>query len=185
MISTASNYQEIIQAITLFDMILSVNTQAVSDFDIPSSTSSIVNHLLSDAMRDKFDPFIYQSFKLFMDKKTNITVDMSWINKIDDANFLRLIFGESGCKKFEYERDEHNKKKSNDNLMPSENTNIPFVSKQFRNVETIRIINTTYHSISLFSMLTLLEPQSAIEKIEIQIEGDEHFGHGSRDLSIL
>ena len=46
------------------------------DIVVPSSGFSIVSHLLSDENKNKFNPFIYQTVKLFIDKKKQVTLDM-------------------------------------------------------------------------------------------------------------
>ena len=174
-IETATNYQEIIQAITAFDNIISGNTKAAKD--ISPGTYSIVSHLLSDENKNMFNPFIYQTFKLLMEKKKEVTLKLHAIYEyIKDIKFLGLIFGSRGVKQFEYEYDED---KSNWYFIPSDDTNIPNnIINKFNNIQTINIRGTQagypskYYSLSLFCLLSLLEPQSTIKQINISTSLD-------------
>lgn len=56
------------------------NTKAAKN--ISASSDSIINLLLTGKMKNKIDPFIYQSFKTFMDMHhfKNIDADVLKIN---------------------------------------------------------------------------------------------------------
>ena len=101
------------------------------------------------------------------------------MNKIDEG-ILKLMFGGSGCKQY-------NKDPSNGYLIPSDNTNIPLILKQFKNIKTINIKNTQdimegkYYSLSLFSLLTLLKPQSAVKELRIMLLHGRYSGLNLKD----
>ena len=94
-ISTATNYSEIIQAITLFDNVLSGNMDGLKK--IPSSVWSksvfILDFLINSKDSNEFDPFIYNTFKLFLKQKTKIKFDMRHLNEYVDNSFLDILFG--------------------------------------------------------------------------------------------
>lgn len=170
------------QAITALDNILSDHTKAAKN--IPSSSGVILNQLINNELEHKIDPFIYKSFKLFMDKKTDITLNMDSMIDVN-AGFLTLIFGETGCEKYTLDNytgsdidsdcpESALGRSHHDYFIPSDGTNIPLVLNHFSNIETIKIINTQnedgeYYSLSLFSLLMLLQPQSVVKHIEIKI----------------
>lgn len=162
-ISRATNYQEIIQAVTVFDNILSGNESKPS-----SSVFSIVSHLLNDANKRSFNPFLYQTFKSFLDKKKEVTLNMWLIYRgIKDIEFLGLIFGKAGLSEFEYD-----KNKSNNYFIPCDNTNIPInIIHKFNNIQKINIRWAQnyykYYSFSLFSFLSLLELHTTIKQVHI------------------
>ena len=99
MITTAKNYQAVIQTITAFDSIISDNADEDLARNIPSSAAAIMAQLLSNEAHNGHDPFIYRTFKLFLAKKTSIKIDM---NKLCffDASFLKSIFGGTGVQSF-------------------------------------------------------------------------------------
>ena len=69
-IETATNYQEIIEMISLFDRVLSGDM--VKKKKIGCSSLLILNHLIYERKENKFDPFIYNSWKLFCKKKRKL-----------------------------------------------------------------------------------------------------------------
>ena len=97
-IERGTNYQEIISSIRLFDNILSDNIghdgAAVYIF---GKWLLILKHLIYERKENKFDPFIYNTWKVFLQKKTDIIIDMELLGKnIKDLGFLGLIFGGRG-----------------------------------------------------------------------------------------
>ena len=66
-IETATNYQEIIQAITLFDNALSNNIE--ERVNVSSESLLVLKHLIYERNENKFDLFIYNTWKVFVQKK--------------------------------------------------------------------------------------------------------------------
>lgn len=159
-----------------------------SAYDVSSETAPILKHLLCDKQNQNlFHPFIYETFNLFLNKKTNITLNMwgihyhvienkgmmGWHSRLD-SNFLKLIFGGTGATRFT--RGENNK---DPYFIPSDDTNIPIIFTKFNHLHTLTIFDTqyyfgnTYYSMSLFSLLNLLTPQSTIKEIKIYSQRDD------------
>ena len=151
-IETGTNYGEIIQAITLFDNIISGNTPMRISTSIWKKATLIMNHLLNnnDKTENKFDSFIYNTFKLFMDRKNKLKIDMNALDYFKvDLSFCNLIFGGAGFQTKRYEQD-------NDYLI-YDDTNIPRF-KLFDNLGIVTIIgiqrHNKYWSFSLISLLS-------------------------------
>ena len=65
-----------------------------------------MNHLIIERKENQFDPFIYNSWRVFLQKQTKITIKMYWLARdIRDSGFLGLIFGGRGLERHQY-RDE-------------------------------------------------------------------------------
>ena len=166
MIESATNYTQIIKTITAYDNIIS--SHAIwGDFKIPEF-SSIMDDLLNNDNKDRFCPLIYQTFKLFLDKKSEIIINMDTLNRfITDTSILNVIFGGTGFKVIEYTDN------SNDYSTPDDDTNIPRFDI-FENLEVITIdgvqtnnYGTRYFPLSLNSLLLLLDQHSGIKEIKI------------------
>ena len=172
-ISSALNYQKIIPTITGFDHILSSDSNAGINEDgikkqMARITASILDNLLYH--RDRFQPFIYAPFKLLLETKTKIKINMHALseNKVDQS-ILELLFGEKGFKKYYHSQLYSNRRKEDEYdvihpsyLMPDDNTNILQLSllNRFMNVESIEINRTQnddiYYPLSLLSLLSTL-----------------------------
>lgn len=170
-VSTAANYQEIVQGVTAFDNI----TSGYSVKNIPSSTISKVTQLLCNENKSKFIPFMQQTFKVLLDNKRQISLSLPNIyNNIKDAKFLCTMFGGTGVKQFQCESEcDEDKKNEFNYFIPSDNTNIPIiVLNKFNNVKNINIYAQDYNyycPLSLFSLLSLLDKRS--RTIQIKVHG--------------
>lgn len=168
-ISTATNYQKIIQSITALDAIIS----GLPITSVPSFAPSLIEHLLNDEMENEFNPFIYETFKIFLARKIDITLNMYQLSYYNiDTFFLRLIFGGNGFKQFKYDPiSSLSDVRVSKYFIPSVTTNIPIICNQFCNLQTIKMEQTQcinkYYSLSLVSLLSLLESQSNIRQIKI------------------
>lgn len=179
-IKTATNYKKVIQAITAFDNVLSGNPAAAKN--TPSSAALILDQLLYDESKEDFDPFIYQTFKVFLNKKTDIKINMhilSWC--VDDIPILDSIFGGAGYKKYKYD-----KYRGGDYFIPGDNRNIP-IFEIFPFMQTITMEQTQsgadYYPISLNSLVSLLDEQCSIKEIKIEAAA-ETFGNTSWIYSV-
>ena len=155
-IETATNYQEIVSAITLFDNVINgvENPGYVS-----SSCLLILSHLIVERAENKFDPFIYNSWKVFLQKKTKIKINMSRMPK--DLGFLGLIFGGRGLEEHEDEDDDY---------IPDDDdmTNILKLNvlSLFNNLQTMEICNVYDYPFSLYQLVSLLT-HTKIKKVLI------------------
>ena len=171
-IETATNYSMIIEAITIFDNVISGNLDSYSK---PSGKAlkkamPILQYLISSRGQiqyqnpHKLPLFIYRSFKAFlMDKKT-IKINMLYLDEhIVDLEFLKLIFGGKGLQRYRLENDKKNY------TIPDDYTNI-FRLNLFQRIESITIVSVQtgnlYWSFSLLNFLTLLQ-NSSIEEIKM------------------
>ena len=92
---TASNYDKIISAITLFDNIVSGNVtvehKSISETDM-KQYAKILQHLLYDAEKNIFHPFIYSTFESFARSKNNIVIDYyDTHQRIDSEEMMNVI----------------------------------------------------------------------------------------------
>ena len=71
-IETATNYRGIIQAITFFDNVLSNNIYNGVVVNTCPEWSLILNHLMHGRKENIFDPIIYNSWKVFLEKKLKL-----------------------------------------------------------------------------------------------------------------
>ena len=185
MISTASNYEAIMQTITGFDNILS-GTQGVTKA-MPSTAVAIMNHLLYDKNKDKFHPFIYESFSSLLDQKTEIKLDMPQLHKFGDRSFVDSIFAGSGLRKYKF--DNKHQFDNTETFVPfdysvpsdGDNTNILKLSllTQLKNLESISIENVEstftkgdYWPFSLLSLSSIL-PLNKIREITVKASKGE------------
>ena len=152
------------------DNIISDNVRAADSVDksLLSSYSLILEHLLYGLHKNKFkfNPFIYESFKVFCQNKTEITLNMDNINDfIEDKVFLNVIFGSNGFVK-------RSRWGYNNFSIPVNNENLPMRKflESFNNVTSIKITKVEYgydyYSFCLIRLLSLIE-DTKIEKIEI------------------
>ena len=133
-----------------------------------------MEHLLYGHNKNKFnfDPFIYQTVKVFCKSKKKIAISMYNLDEyIDFKKFLNLIFGENDfgeIGKFSELDDESH-------FIPDNNQNIPnhkFLQK-FKNVTSLEISGVEhydddgkYYSFSLIKLLSLVL-DTKIEKVTI------------------
>ena len=163
-IKTKRNYQEIIQAITILDNILSGNIEE----KISKKSLLILNHLIVERKENKFDPFIYNSWKTFLQKKTEIKIDMDNLNKyITDLGFLGLIFGGRGLEL--HRRDLFDDNFKNNYYIPDDMTNILKLNvlNVFPNLQTMVIGWLEEHPFSLHQLALLLK-DTKIKMVEIE-----------------
>ena len=150
-IETAKNYQEIIQAISTFDNVCTGNYE---EFNISKESLLILNHLI-ERKENKFDPFIYNSWKVFLQKKTEIRINMYQLGKhITDLGFLGLMFGGRG---FEMHRDSK--------YIPDDMTNI-LNFNLFNNLQTLVLDRVEDYPLSLHQLLLLLT-RTKIKKVRM------------------
>ena len=144
--------------------------------NIPSKAVLIMDHLLNGGDKNKFDPFIYNTFKVFLNQKTKIKIDMFDLDDNNiDVSFLYLIFGGRGFKKSKYgdtesESDDDSYDVIGDSYsIPSDNTNLPKLNS-FKNLETIEIeyvqYGETYYPFSL-SVLSSKLDKTKMKEIRI------------------
>ena len=166
------------------DNIVSDNVDENIAKNIPPSAASIMDHLLNDEQKNKFAPFIYKTFKVFLGNKTKITIDVNTLFWFDDS-FLKYIFGGSGFKKFKYGVDDglgigkflgaFSINDTNYTIPdPGDMTNIPRFDV-FDNLREINMDNVQrsdiYWSFSLLSLLSMIS-KSSIKKINITTVGE-------------
>ena len=164
---TTSNFTQMTEAIKSFDNIISGDESAAKK--INRKAYFIISESISKEKKNKLHPLMYHTFKLFMDRKKEVTLSMNNIyDCIKNVKFLELLFGGRGLAQFEYD-----KNKSNNYFIPSDDTNIPIIINKFSNIHKITIIDTQfgykYYSLSLVSLLSLLEQKSTITQIKILI----------------
>ena len=166
-IETATNYEAIIGAIRLFDNVLSGNIKG-DVVEISKKWLLILNHFVFERNENKYDAFIYNTWKVFLQKKNKITIEMWHLNNfITDLEFLGLIFGGRGLEMHKYEDD-------NNFYIPDDNdmTNILKLNvlNLFNNLQTIWITNVQYrdkyYSFSLYQLLLFVRVNK-IEKVQI------------------
>ena len=173
-IETAKNYREIIEAMTLFDRAISDNIYEEISKSFLRKSLLILNHLVGKTQNNEFAPFIHNSWKVFLQKKTEIKINMSELNFcISDLGFLGLIFGGRGLEMHEYDSSDVD----NNYVIPDDNdmTNIFALLNLFDNLQTLHIENVQvphtnkYWSFSLYRLLYLLT-KTQIKKVEISTD---------------
>ena len=85
-ICSARDYKEVIQAFNAFDNILSDNYVEVIMRNIPESAPLTMQHLLNDKTKHKFEPFIYETFRIYCDKKKEIKFNYETLDKMQNAD---------------------------------------------------------------------------------------------------
>jgi len=152
------------------DNIISDNVRTAKGVNksLLSSYSLILEHLLYGLHKNKFNPFIYESFKVFCQNKTEITLNIHYIWKcIRNRAFLNVIFGSNVFVIGDLSEDD-----DNNFSIPVNNENLPMRKflESFNNVTSIKITNVQYddyyYSFCLIRLLSLIE-DTKIEKIEI------------------
>ena len=162
MIESNKTFKKTIQAITYFDNLVAGNYRGVRDFiqkadvinegkpkhEIIKELVSIVDHLLNGEERNKYDPYIYETFKLYLDIRSELHIDFFQMGNMGVNYSLRRLLLDDG--------------------------NIPRL-ELFKNLETVSIQNAGrreswdsggYNEASLLSLLSRLE-KSTIEEITI------------------
>ena len=143
---------------------------------IQSSLASIFTHLLYDEERDRFSSSIYESFQQCLDNKTEIGLNMGYLEWNIDPSFIDSMFGGTGYKKYQYYSEEEK-----EHYVPNDGDNTNILSldllMKFTNLESISIEAegrfNDYWSFSLFSLLTILTSTN-IKKIDIN-------GYGTKE----
>lgn len=178
-IETGTNYQEIIEAFTLFDNIITsgeyVNLSVINE-NMPESYWKrlivIMDHFLNVESEKIFDSFIYDTWRLFLKKKIEIKINMAELDDHQqnhiDASFLNVIFNGAGFKKYEY--NEQVNEEIDYFIIPSDDTNI-IKFDIFPNLQEINITfaqdNDEYWPFSLSQLLLILR-QTKVEKVKIK-----------------
>ena len=167
-IETATNYRDTIQAITLFDNIISNNIEKKVSQKLISNSVVIMSDLIEVGNSDEFDPFIYNSWRIFLQKKNCIEIDMDLLLMyISDFRYLGIIFGGRGF--IITIKDD-----ADDNYVIPDDHDMTNILKLnlFNNLQTVNIKNVQYrngyHSFSLYQLLSILA-LSKIQKVEISI----------------
>ena len=166
LMSTCTNYEQIISAITSFDSIVSDNIDWIHK---PSSSFlakllKVLDHLLFFQDKDKF---IYQTFQFFAQSKQYLQLDLSDLYyNMTDSKFLGLTFDGDGLTKREYDNDNHNHiiYDDNTNLMKKEIFDIFLNAKEIR-LDYVQNKNNYWS----FSLLKLLESigKTNIEEVRV------------------
>ena len=158
--------------------------------NLGESTVSIVNHLLSKEVKDKFPSSIYESFQKFLDMETSIEISIAALNK---QPFINSLFGEGKLKKYYFDDEvslEEEEKKYDiiDNyVVPKDNTNFlksTFLSS-FKNLKSIiiRSVQSSEREYWPFSLLSFLPICNSMSIGEITIIGRYIFGVSHEDGS--
>ena len=193
MIQICTNYEDIASAITLFDNMLSgISTSCDNLAVLLRKSKPILNHLLFDQDKSRFNEFIYSTWNAFISNKTQIIINMWRLHEhIGNLEFLGLIFSNFRTDKFETEFLDHNThKKINTeilemfNRLPNSNNfsqprdkddaNLikPEILNIFSNATSLTIDRTqyyypnTYWPLSLDALLTLIK-NTNIKKVKI------------------
>ena len=90
-IETRTNHAEMVKTIRIFDKITSdeINEKVKTS----SSSVQIIDGLFNANNQNDFKLNIHQTFKLFLDQKTEIKINMKHLSKNVAASFLDAIFG--------------------------------------------------------------------------------------------
>eukprot|EP01084_Bolivina_argentea_P293717 505222_1 len=159
-IETKKNYQAIISAFYKFDSMLSgqkmtgLGYKAVTKTDVAfvglsveyvlGNSSNDYKNKLSNDCKNKLDTYIKDTFYLFTKKKTQITLHLELISRIQNDSFIELIA--HSIKPRNYKR----------NMITNNNLFKPILFKLFPNLQEIMIYSTSFSSVYSFSILSLL-----------------------------
>ena len=130
LIDSAINYQQVIQAITAFDNIISHNYEA--DISHGWKAGELLQVVLQDNYRDKVDAFIYQSVRLSLNKKTEIEINIYELDQLNSIPTKSCLFIGSVIKR-------RRKKKENYVLTFNEPYTNMFRFDYFRNLKYLSI----------------------------------------------
>jgi len=171
-IETQTNYQSIIQAITLFDNVISDNIWNEKSRSFLNKSRLILEHLLYGCHENKFnfDPFIYKTFEVFIRNKKQIKINMKDLDYcIKDKVFLQVIFGSNV-----FVSKEKAEAAGRDYFIPVNNENL-FDNKFLQRLNKVTSMEISgvqtkhtnkYWSFSLINLLSLIE-DTKIENIKI------------------
>ena len=196
LMETSSNLGKVISAIAALDVLI------FDAFDIPSTyshgkvISSIFNYILNDKLDEKFNKYIYQTFRLFSAQKQRFEIDLGRLdryNEKDDGKLVNLIVNELqvfseyddyvGCDKYEEYK------------VNIENINIitPQLFDVFKNINHVYIkadyhvrgnVDVDKHYIfSLLKLLSVIEG-TTVHTVEIEAEWIEKLWESSAEIFV-
>ena len=148
-LETATNYGEIITAISVFDNIISDNLYDKLAGKLSEKCVPILKHLLFDKDKNIFDNFIYSTWNLFTERKKKIKIDLNDLYEYIDADFFDLIF--NGLMVYSFD---------GNYLIPNDETNLlrQEIIDTFDNINSIEILHTQFVNKYIpFSFAKLLE----------------------------
>ena len=165
-IEDRSNLQEQIEAITIFDeMLTHINPPKISEDN--GYTSIIKDIIQSTKDKDnRFHPYIHDTFKCFVDNKKFVNVNINFLMlNVKDKELLQLIVPlpkEVTRKEYESDISFWIDKENQENIINADTIEL------FENLKTIHIDTNWYYPFSLVSLLSIIKGTS-IEKVIIII----------------